>query len=108
VSPAVIVLAAVLVLTLGAMAAAALRRERSADRALRHLTQPRTEVPAMPNDLFAQHASPAAIEAELRKARATRARWDRRVAQLEELHARRTAEVESGAWPPATTPQNGP
>ncbi|NUH35294.1 hypothetical protein HUF15_00670 [Streptomyces samsunensis] len=51
------------------------------------------------DDLFDTHASPGAVQIELRKARAEARRAARRVAWLEELLERRTAEREAGTWP---------
>lgn len=51
---------------------------------------------------FAAHASPEAIEAYLHREREAAKRVARRIAWLEDLHIRRTAERDSGAWP--TTP----
>lgn len=48
---------------------------------------------------FAAHASPESIQKELPKARAATRKAQRRVAWLEELLARRTAERDAGTWP---------
>lgn len=50
--------------------------------------------------LFAECASPEAIEAHLKTARATRDRWARHVEQLGQLLATRRAQVDTGSWPP--------
>ena len=51
--------------------------------------------------LFVENASPEAIRAELKKARANRARWDRRAEQLEELLDQRLKQKAAGEWPPS-------
>jgi hypothetical protein len=57
--------------------------------------------------LFAQHAALEAIEAELRRATATRSRWDRRVAWLTALRVQRIEQVQAGTWPPAAAKDGG-
>lgn len=51
--------------------------------------------------LFAEHASPEAIQVELRKARAAALFVGQRVQWLEDLLKRRTAERDAGIWPTA-------
>lgn len=53
------------------------------------------------DDRYAAHASPASIRVYLAKARHQQARAERVVAWLEDLLARREAEVEAGIWPPS-------
>ncbi|GAA4225975.1 hypothetical protein GCM10022254_09340 [Actinomadura meridiana] len=65
------------------------------------------------NDLFAESASPEAIaihlDDERRAAKASAAAFARRIAWLEQLRERRTAEKAAGTWPdrPADTNANG-
>lgn len=54
--------------------------------------------------LFAEHASPDSIRAEMAKARATRDRWQRHVDSLARLLDTRLAQIEAGTWP--TTPDH--
>lgn len=51
--------------------------------------------------LFTECASPEAIEAYLRDARATRDRWARHVDRLDRLLTTRRAQVAAGSWPSA-------
>lgn len=51
------------------------------------------------NDVFERTASPEAIVAMLEKERTTVARMQRRIAWLENLLERRTAEKAAGIWP---------
>lgn len=51
------------------------------------------------NDVFEQTASPEAIVAMLEKERTTVARMQHRIAWLENLLERRTAEKAAGTWP---------
>lgn len=53
-------------------------------------------------DLFAENASPDAIRHEIKKARATRDRWERRVTALAGLLDQRLGQIEAGTWPPNT------
>ncbi len=52
--------------------------------------------------LFAECASPEAIEAYLRDARKARDRWARHAARLDQLLADRRAQIAAGSWPRQT------
>ncbi|MFE9845815.1 hypothetical protein [Streptomyces goshikiensis] len=49
--------------------------------------------------LFAENASPEAIEVYLKSARATRDRWAHHVDRLDQLLTTRRAQVAAGTWP---------
>ena len=53
------------------------------------------------NDLFAEHASPESIRAELEIARKNRDRWQRRIDWLSRLRDDRDKQIEAGTWPTA-------
>ena len=50
--------------------------------------------------LYAECASPEEIRIEIKKARATAARWQRHVDGLTALLDTRLGQIEAGTWPP--------
>ncbi|MFE3583717.1 hypothetical protein [Streptomyces vinaceus] len=48
---------------------------------------------------FTRHASPDAIRAEIKKARANRDRWQRRVDEMARLLDTRLGQIDAGTWP---------
>lgn len=58
-----------------------------------------TDRPEKITDLYAEHASPASIRIEIKKARTTRDRWSRHINALTHLLDTRLAQIEAGTWP---------
>ncbi|WKD36540.1 hypothetical protein [Streptomyces xanthophaeus] len=58
--------------------------------------------------LFAECASPEAIEIQLKQARATRDRWARHADRLDQLLVTRRAQKAAGTWPPRNEPSEQP
>jgi len=54
---------------------------------------------------FAEHASPEAIEHQLRRVKAMRRAAQRDIERLAELAGRRRAEIDAGTWPPTQPPE---
>lgn len=82
-------------------------RERDEARAALEQAKRALETPAVADrnaKLFDANAHPDAIRLQIPKARAAARKAQRRVAWLEELLERRTAEITAGTWPPTAEP----
>jgi len=49
---------------------------------------------------FIEHASPDAIRHQIKTARVSRDRWQRRVDELARLLDQRLGQIDDGTWPP--------